>query len=166
MEFFKNKHDKNFGKIAIEKVSHPSSAWWNKSNGIYGRQKFEDLLRKYWIRPIDPIIREQTCQLFYDLQTNPFWNKEIWDEIRLWDEKHTTCAFFDNKFKNISIDIYCAENDKYQFQIFERDKFKTTKPSGVEWIQNISNLTAKGSRYESELLSLQDLTYILKQLMK
>ena len=165
MELFNNKHKIDFGEIQIKKVSHPSSPWWNKSNGAYGRQLFEDLLWEYWIIPIDPIIKEQTQQLFNSFQANPFWNKEIWGEIRPYDEKDGTCAYFDNISKNISIDIYCVENDKYQFQIFERDKFKTTKKSGLEWIKNIPNLTAKGSRYESELLSLQDLTEILKQLM-
>jgi hypothetical protein len=165
MEFFKNKHDKNFGKIAIEKVSHPSSAWWNKSNGVHGRQKFEDLLWVYWIRPIDPKIKAKTNEMFDEFKLNPFWNKEIWDDINCYDEKDATCAYFDNTSKNISIDIYCAENDKYQFQIFEREKFKATKPSGLEWIQSIPNLTTKGSRYESRLQSREDIKEILENLM-
>ena len=50
MVFFKKKYNKNFGKITIEKVSHPSSPWWNRSNGAYGRQLFENLLIKHWIK--------------------------------------------------------------------------------------------------------------------
>jgi hypothetical protein len=103
MEFFKNKYNKKFGKIAIEKVSHPSSPWWNRGNGDYGWRSFENLLWKYWILPINPIIKEQTQQLFNSFQANPFWNKEIWGEIFWYDDKDGTCAYFDNISKNISI---------------------------------------------------------------
>lgn len=169
LEVFKKKYNiVNFGEIAIEKVSHPSSPWWNKSNGAHGRQLFEDLLWKYWIRPIDPIIKKQTLQAFNDFKTNPFWNKEIWGEIKKWDERDATCAYFDHLFKNIAIDIYCVENDKYQFQIFEREQesFKTIKLSGLEWIQNIPNLTSNGSRYESTIQSKQEIKEVLEKLMK
>lgn len=166
LEFFKKKYNKKFGEIAIEKVSHPSSAWWNKNNGAQGRQIFEDLLWKYWIRPIDPKIKAKTKEMFDEFTLNPFWNKEIWGEINWWDERDATCAYFDNISKNISIDIYCVENDKYQFQIFERLNSKIPKPSGNEWIQNIPNLTAKGSRYESRLQSREDIREVLENLMK
>ncbi len=33
----------------IHKVSHPSSVWWNRNGGIYGREKFRDVLEKYYI---------------------------------------------------------------------------------------------------------------------
>jgi len=169
MELFKKINNiKNFGDIVIEKVSHPSSPWWNNSNGAYGHQLFEDLLWKYWITPIKLEIKEQTLQLFNDFQTNPFWNKEIWGEIKPYDERDGTCAFFDHLTKNIAIDIYCVENDKYQFQIFEREQedFKTNKQSGYEWVQYIPNLTAKNSRYESQLLSKQEIRGVLENLMK
>jgi hypothetical protein len=162
MEFFE-KEKNHFENVIVEYVNHFSQACWYDANG---QQKFEDLLWKYWIQPINPIIKEQTRQVFNYFQANPFWNKENWGEIIMYDEKDGTCAYFDNISKNISIDIYCAENDKYQFQIFERDKFKTKKPSGVEWIQNIPNLTTKGSRHESRLQSRQDITEILERLMK
>lgn len=35
--------------IIIEHVSHPACQWWNRNGGIYGKVKFEDLLRKHWI---------------------------------------------------------------------------------------------------------------------
>jgi hypothetical protein len=166
MEVFKNKQNKDFGKIAIKQVSHPSSPWWNKNNGAQGRQLFEDLLWEYWFEPINPIIKELTQQLYNSFQANPFWNKEIWGDINWYDEKDATCAYFDNISKNISIDIYCSENDKYQFQIFERDYFKTKKPSGKEWIQNIPNLTTKCSRQVSRLQSRQEITEVLEKLLK
>jgi|APMed6443717190_1056831.scaffolds.fasta_scaffold07521_3 hypothetical protein len=166
MQIFKKINNKKFDGIYIGQVSHPSCPWWNKNDGYYGWRKFEDLLWEHWIRPINPIIKEQTLQVFNDFQTNPFWNREIWGDINWYDEKDGTCAYFDNFSKNISIDIYCAENDKYQFQIFERDNFKTIKPSGMDWIKNIPNLTSYGSRHESRLHCRQDITEILEKLMK
>lgn len=161
MKFYENQ----FENVKIDFVYHFSSPrTWKHRNGN-GQEKFEDLLWKYWIIPIDPKIKAKTKEMFDEFKLNPFWNKEIWGNINYYDDKDGTCAFFDHLSKNIAIDIYCVENDKYQFQIFERKNFKTTKKSGLEWIQNIPNLIAKGSRYESELLSLQDLTEILKQLM-
>ncbi|HPW66442.1 MAG: hypothetical protein ACOX0M_05925 [Salinivirgaceae bacterium] len=44
------KHNKSFNNVIIEKVSHPSSPWWNRDNGKHGRQKFENLLREYWVK--------------------------------------------------------------------------------------------------------------------
>lgn len=161
-EYFKQE-ESHYKAIVIDYVNHFSQKCWYDPNG---KQKFEDLLWNYWIRPIKPEIKAKTKEVFEEFALNPFWNNEIWDEIRLWDERHTTCAFFDNKFKNISIDIYYAEDDKYQFQIFERAKFKATKPSGVEWIQNIPNLTINGSRYESRMLSRQEMREELEKLMK
>jgi hypothetical protein len=163
---FKEYYEKEvayYDGVVIKCVNHFSYACWTEPEG---KQRFEDLLWEYWIRPINPIIKEQTRQLFNDFQTNPFWNKEIWDEINWYEEKDGTCAYFDNISKNISIDIYCVENDRYQFQIFERDKFKTIKASGVDWIQNIPNLITKGSRYESPLQSRKDITEVLEKLMK
>jgi hypothetical protein len=162
LEFFKEEVTYYEG-VVIKCANHFSRKCWNQPDG---KQRFENLLWIYWFPPIDPIIKKQTLQLFNDFQTNPFWNNEIWGDINWYDEKDATCAFFDNISKNISIDIYCVENDKYQFQIFERDKFKEIKLSGVEWIQNIPNLTTKGSRYESQLQSRQDLMKILENLMK
>lgn len=161
-EYYKQE-ESHYKAIVLDYVNHFSHKCWSDPNG---RQKFEDLLWKYWIRPIKPEIKVKTKEVFDEFTLNPFWNKEIWDEIKPYDERDGTCAYFDNISKNISIDIYCAENDKYQFQIFEREKFKATKPSGLEWIQNIPNLTAKGSRYESQLLSRQEITEVLDNLMK
>lgn len=164
-ETFK-KDNKSLDENIVKYVVHPSSAWWNKNGGSYGRENFKNLLFDYWFKPIDPKIKAKTKEIFDEFELNPFWNKEIWGEINYWDGKDTTCAFFDNILQNISIDIYCVENDKYQFQIFEREKFNATKQSGVEWIQNIPNLTAKGFRYESQLLSRQEITEELENLMK
>ncbi|MEI6753519.1 MAG: hypothetical protein WCK78_10150 [Paludibacter sp.] len=165
-EKFMKFYEKQFENVVIDFVYHFSSprTWKHRSGN--GKQKFEDLLWKYWIRPIDPIIKEQTLQLFNYFQANPFWNKDIWGEIFWYDDKDGTCAYFDNISKNISIDIFCAENDKYQFQIFERENPKTPKPSGVEWIKSITNLTTKGSRYESRLQSRQEIMEVLENLMK
>jgi hypothetical protein len=81
MEVFQNLYKKNFGEIVIKKVSHPSSPWWNNSNGAYGRQLFEDLLTKHWIKKFQKLQtihrelilkfnleREQEC--FFDGKGN------------------------------------------------------------------------------------------------
>lgn len=161
------KYNKKFENVKkIDFVYHFSSprTWKHKSG--QGQQKFEDLLWKYWIIPIKPEIKAKTKEIFDEFTLNPFWNKEIWGEIKPYDERDGTCAFFDNLSKDISIDIYCVENDTYQFQIFERKNSKTLKTSGVEWIKSIPNLTIKGSRYESRLLSRQEIKLELEKLMK
>lgn len=160
------KDNKSLDVDNIKYVVHPSSAWWNRNGGSYGRENFKNLLLDYWYKPIDPMIKAKTKEIFDEFLTNPFWKKEIWGDINWYEQRDGTCAFFDNISKNISIDIYCVENDKYQFQIFEREILKKTKLSGVEWIQSIPNLTLKGSRYESGLQSRQEITEILEQLMK
>lgn len=35
--------------IIIEHVSHPSSPWWNRDGGCWGKMKFEELLKKFWV---------------------------------------------------------------------------------------------------------------------
>jgi len=50
MQYFKKKTNKEFENVVIEKVSHPSSPCWNKNNGVYGRQKFKNLLQEYWVK--------------------------------------------------------------------------------------------------------------------
>jgi hypothetical protein len=160
MEFFENEKN-HFENVIVEYVNHFSQACWSDANG---QQKFEDLLWNHWIIPIAPAIKEQSHELFYDFQVNPFWNEEIWGKIDWYDQKDASCAFFDNKSKNIAIDIFCSEKDKYQFQVFERKN--SAKPTGIDWIQSIPNLTRKGSRLESQLLSRQEITEVLENLMK
>ena len=161
MEYYK-KEDIHIDTKVVDWVNHFSRACWYDYNG---KQKFEDLLWKHWIKSIEPALKEQSHQLFYDFQTNQFWNKEIWGEIQWYNKKDATCVYFDHKDKNIAIDIFCSEKDKYQFQVFEREKFKKEKTSGLEWIQNIPNLTTKGSRHESRLQSREDIMEILRILM-
>ena len=48
--YYFSKHNKSFNNVIIEKVSHPSSPWWTRDNGKHGRQKFENLLREYWVK--------------------------------------------------------------------------------------------------------------------
>lgn len=158
------KKKKTFKNIKIDFVYHFSSPrTWKHRNG-QGQQKFENLLWEHWIIPIPQAIKEQSHQLFYDFEKNPFWSKGIWGEINWYEEKDATCAYFDNISTNIAIDVFCVGNDKYQFQVFERKN--SVKQTGMDWIQNIPNLTAKGSRHESQLQSRQDITETLRMLMK
>lgn len=39
-----------YENIVIDHVSHPSSIWWNRNNGQYGKARFESLLKTYWIQ--------------------------------------------------------------------------------------------------------------------
>lgn len=39
-----------FEDVKIEQVSHPSSPWWNRWNGVLGKAKLKDILRNYWVR--------------------------------------------------------------------------------------------------------------------
>lgn len=65
------KHNKSFKDVVIENVSHPSSPWWNKNGGVYGRQKFESLLREHWVKknPICQKLRTIHNLLFSKFET-------------------------------------------------------------------------------------------------
>jgi hypothetical protein len=137
MEFFKKKYNKNFGKITIEKVSHPSSRWWNRYNGAYGRQLFENLLIKHWIKK------------FQKLQT-------IHSELRqkFLVEKDQECFFDENgnylsclNFKVEDYSFWCQTGVKINgedfWTCFYRDKDSKEIPAlngkGDKLTQDLSN---------------------------
>ena len=39
-----------YENIVIDHVSHPSSIWWIRNKGQYGKARFESLLKTYWIQ--------------------------------------------------------------------------------------------------------------------
>lgn len=53
-----NRRDKHYNKISnvdirynnveIHGVVHPSSPWWNRNNGVYGRARLEKILKESW----------------------------------------------------------------------------------------------------------------------
>ena len=98
MEVFKNKQNKDFGKIEIKQVSHPSSPWWNKSNGAHGRKLFENLLIEHWIKKFQKLqtIHSELRQKF---------NVEK-DYKCFSDEKgnYLSCLYF-----NINNSTFCCE---------------------------------------------------------
>ena len=46
---YMGRHNIQFENVEIQKVAHPSCAWWNRNNGVYGKNKLKDILNKYWI---------------------------------------------------------------------------------------------------------------------
>ena len=40
-----------YSDIITERVSHPACRWWNRYGGVYGKAKFELLLKEHWVRP-------------------------------------------------------------------------------------------------------------------
>lgn len=39
-----------YDAIKIDRVSHPSSAWWNRNNGEKGRALLKKILKEYWLQ--------------------------------------------------------------------------------------------------------------------
>lgn len=104
MEVFKNKHKKNFDKIVIEKVSHPSSPWWNKSGGVHGRKKFENLLIDNWVKknPMNEIVFKKLKTIHSELRQK--FNVEKEQECFSEDGSYLSCLYF--KVKDAS---FCCE---------------------------------------------------------
>lgn len=43
------KHDIAINNLHIDHVVHPSSPWWNRWNGLYGKDALNNILIKYWL---------------------------------------------------------------------------------------------------------------------
>lgn len=95
------KHNKSFKDVVIENVSHPSSPWWNKNGGVYGRQKFESLLREHWVKK-NPIC--QKLRTIHSELRQKFLVEK--DQECFFDEKgnYLSCLYF--KLKDSS---FCCE---------------------------------------------------------
>lgn len=87
-EIYRSARQLDFGNMIFKHVSHPASYWWNRGGGIYGKCKFENLLRQYLI--MRPCLSEQQ-EAFdswaaalkdkgYDVSGN--WNN--WDNAGDW----------------------------------------------------------------------------------
>ena len=48
-EIYRRVKQADFGNMIFDHVSHPASIWWNRDDGKYGKRRFENLLRRYWI---------------------------------------------------------------------------------------------------------------------
>lgn len=55
MKFCKRR-ELSYSNIVIEHVSHPSSIWWNRNGGCYGKMKFENLLKTFWLQ--EPTVQQ------------------------------------------------------------------------------------------------------------
>lgn len=50
-EFERYRRDKNlnYTNLLIDRVSYPSSPWWNRNGGAYGKGKLEGILETHWV---------------------------------------------------------------------------------------------------------------------
>lgn len=46
---YMQRHNISFDNVYIGGVVHPSSIWWNRNNGSYGREKLRTILKEHWI---------------------------------------------------------------------------------------------------------------------
>ena len=113
MQIFKNKLKKNFGNIVIEKVSHPSSPWWNRSGGVHGRVKFENLLREHWVNKnsMNEIVFQKLNTIHNSLLSQ--FQKEIYKQSNcvIWKGNYLSCLYLQVKDKTFCCETGIKIND-------------------------------------------------------
>lgn len=119
MECFRKKTKIDFGNIVIKRVAHPSCKWWN----VYGKQDFENLLIKHWIKKYQKL---QTINNELRKKFNVDENQECF-----FDEKgnYLSCIFF-----KINDSSFCCETgvriiDNSFWTCFYQDKKGKEIPS-------------------------------------
>jgi len=127
MEYFRKKTETDFGSIVIKRVAHPSCKWWT----VFGKQDFENLLIKHWIKKfqkLQTINRElrkkfnvdENQECFFDGKGNYLscLDFRVKDStfccetgVKINDDNFWTCFY---KTEN-SKEIPGLENKKYNF---------------------------------------------------
>ncbi len=104
----------------------------------------------------------KSYRLYLDLKSAPIWDSTAWN-IDFYSYEGT-CTFFDNKLKNIAIDInYCGTN-LYKIQVFRRNLKSEVGMNDLTNLANSLNFTWNGKRYESDLHNLKNIIELLKSI--
>lgn len=106
----------------------------------------------------------KSYELYLDLKSAPFWDLSLWTVDFYRSER--TCAYFDNKRKDIAIDIYYYGDEKYGIQVFQRKSKEEAIKNNLQELANSFNLDWNGERYESKFQKRENIFAILKSIFE
>ena len=148
----------DFGNMIFEHVSHPASFWWNKREGIYGKLKFENLLKQYWIREqqVQPCFSEQQeafnswAVALSDKGYDILGNWDNWDNAGEW-KNLGVISQIENVPVRLAIEYYTKRKQVYYGIAKVDDEDKVSQElMNSETFQNIiteNGLTVKNNEW-------------------